>query len=237
VINLLKNPDFEAGFRNVNGIGELTVANDWLPWWALGRSAEGNQDRHRPEYKPELRSYNSGRGRVLDGNQGQKVFTTFAPHCGGIYQTISVTPGIWYRLSGWAYLWGSSKDNPDEAAKPWPKMSAMAGINPWGRVDFAHRTTVWGMEALDQYNAWCDVSVIAQAWSHTITVTLASIAEYGTKHVDAYWDKASLVELGDWGTTEPPTPPEPPPAGTVDYDRIGRVVRAELDSTHWISGP
>ena len=83
---LLVNGDFEGGIREWQGIGELTVAEGWTPWFVEGGG------KHRPEYKPE--QIGVGKGRVYQGDYATKQFTTYAKQDGGIYQEVhEVTPG------------------------------------------------------------------------------------------------------------------------------------------------
>jgi hypothetical protein len=59
-------------------------------------------------------------------------------------------------------MWSSNRDDPDQSEQP-GKMSGLVGINPWGRTDLQHRTTIWGKEALEAYDQWIEIAVIAQA--------------------------------------------------------------------------
>jgi len=225
-VNLLQNSDFEEGFHQHSGIGELTVADNWSPWY----SEEGG--RHRPEYKAEIA--NVGKGRVYHGDKAQKQFTTFAPQDGGIYQQIhGVTPGKWYTFSAWVYVWSSNHDDPDTSNYP-GKYSALVGINPWGDTQALYRTTVWGKEALEQYDHWVQVSVTAQAWSNKIVVFTRGDAIWGVKHNDSYWDYLSLAEAGGPSPTTPT--PYPTPGNCPSLEEIRNVIRNEIDDTHIIVG-
>ena len=76
----LKNKDFCDGFRNVDDVAELTVANDWEPWWQEGGVPEEVRDANeagylwRPEYKPES-ARDFGYKRVRTGDFAQKFFS------------------------------------------------------------------------------------------------------------------------------------------------------------------
>ena len=207
--NLLQNPGMEGDYYQFDGVGELTIAPRWRPWFVQEPGV------HRPEFKAE--TVGVGSGRVHSGDKAQKQFTTFARHQGGIYQVVQVTPGEWYTFSAWAYVWSSSEDNPDESVRD-GKYSALVGINPWGDERATYRTTVWGKEALNVYNQWVRVSVTAEAWSDNIVVFTHGACEYGVKHSDSYWDDCVLTLADMGGGTEPPPPPPPP--GDVDYARI-----------------
>ena len=194
----LANPGLEDGFRYVDGVGELEVANAWQPWWLDGPGLK------RPEYKPETRTV--GKARVLDGAYAQKQFTTYSAHDAGLFQEIhGVEVGACYRFSGHAYVWSSGQDNPDSSAGD-GKYSVLVGINPWGDNRGGVRTTVWGKEALQVYNRWVQVEVVAQAWAPKITLFSRGVAVWGVKHNDSYWDSFALEQVPCAGSVATATP-------------------------------
>lgn len=198
----LANPGFEDGFRAVRGIGELVVANDWWPWYEEATHSPSGQRYHRPEYKPE--EVGVGSGRVLAGTWGQKQFTTYAPHNGGIYQQVSVTPGQWYKFTGNVWIWSSSENNADHSIGP-GFYRAMLGCNPWGDTWGPRDTTVWGQEIVDRYDEWVELSVTCQAWGDVLTLFTRGNPVYAVHHNDSYWDltSLSLVTVGALPTYTP----------------------------------
>ncbi len=216
------NPGFEGGFRDYGGIGELTVANGWRPWYV---ESDGT---HRPEYAAETRF--TGRGRVRDGAFAQKQFTTYSKQDGGVVQEVSTVPDEWYTFSAWVYVWSTNRDNPDSSPGPTGSYSALVGINPWGDCRATYRTTVWGREALRVYNQWVQVSVTAQAWSDKICLFTRGAAEYAVKHNDSYWDTLALRQESR-GTCPTPSPcPTAIPGGEncPSLEQIADVVGQEL---------
>jgi len=244
----LTNPGFECGFYEA-GAGELQIGQGWGLWY------DPDPSMHRPEYKPEM--VGVGRGRVHSGTYAQKLFTTYSAHNGGVLQEVyDVTPGNWYRFSFWAYQWSSREDNPDVSVKD-GKCSVIAGINPWGDTNALYRTTIWGQEALQVYDQWVRVEVVAQAWSPKIVVIAGQSCIWPVEHNDGYLDDAFL-ELANVGTVPTPVPqpthtpyptytPEPTqpcptsePGTGFDYTEIERRVRsvvgtvvAEREPVHW----
>lgn len=215
--SVLLNPNFENGFHLHGGVGELQLANDWQPWWNDG-SVEGNQGK-RPEYREERQAF--GAGRVKEGTSAQKHFTTFSAQDAGIFQIIEdVTPGEWYEFNAWVWCWSSAQDDPNHSTDP-GKMSALVGLNPWGDGRALYRTTIWGEEALEQYDKWVQVSVTAQAFSSRIAVFTRGIQVWAAKHGDFYWDQARLVKAFDEPTPTPPVPPTPP----GDFTEIITAIR------------
>jgi hypothetical protein len=230
-MTMLTNDDFEGTFREFNGIGELKVAEGWVPWYV-----EGN-GYHRPEYGPE--SLAIGSGRVYQGTFAQKQATTFAKHDGGIYQQVSVEPGQWYEFSSRVYIWSSEENDPDVSERP-GKYAALVGINPWGDARAMYRTTIWGKESIGDdgllaYDQWMHVFVIAQAWTDKIVVFTRGEALFAAHHQDSYWDACHLRQVGIPGGEPTPTP-EPGP-GEVDYKRIRSVMRDELAQREPIRWP
>jgi hypothetical protein len=103
------------------------------------------------------------------------------------------------------YVWSSEYSDPDLSKSPTGKYSALVGINPWGDCRATYRTTVWGKEALQEYDRWVRVSVTAQAWSDAICVFTRGTAEWAVKHNDSYWDTLTFAEVAG---------PEPAPTYT-----------------------
>jgi len=197
----LNNPGFEQGFYLQDGVGELEVANGWTAWYVEGQNSPGGQRYHRPEFKPE-----PSWGRVLAGDYAQKMFTTYAPHNGGLRQEVQVTPGSWYRFCANVYVWSSSEDNPDQSVRA-GRYRAMVGANPWGDWNAMADTTIWGQEIVDVYNRWATVCVTFEAWSDRVALFTRGNPWYGSKHNDSYWDQLSLRELASPGTGPTATPP------------------------------
>lgn len=200
---MITNAGFESGFYKYQNIGELEVANGWEPWYLEKTNSPTKIEYHRPEYKPE--KVGIGRGRVHSGTFGQKQFTTYSPHDGGLRQNVDVEKGKWYRFSSWVYVWSSGEDNPDVSKNP-GRYRAMVGANPW--ADWAKAdTTIWGEEALDVYDRWVQVKVIFQAWMNRASLFTRGNPWYGAKHNNSYWDEIELVQLADVGTEPEPSVP------------------------------
>jgi len=237
----ITNPGFEGDFYLSGGVGELVIGDGWNVWY------DPSSKHHRPEYKPE--TVNIGRGRVHSGQNAQKLFTTYSTHDAGLYQIVYGTePGQWYRFSMWAYQWSSSQDNPDWSEGD-GKCSALVGINPWGDTNVMRRTTIWGQEAMQVYDHWTRVEVVAQAWSDRIVVAFRHTCQWPVEHNDGYFDDAhlELASVATGGPTSTPLPTYTPyptytpaptstprvepcptcePGASIDYAEIERIVRA-----------
>ena len=216
--NLLRNPGFEAPYNPWNGIGPITVAHDWTPWWS--EQPDHNPPWFRPEWKPaEGFLYPD---RVLSGERAQQWFTFHASHYAGMYQQVfNVQPGVRYQFSIYAQVWSSTEDNASVSVLP-ANPHLQIGIDPTGNWNPFSGDIVWSGEAsmssvIDQ---WGYVVVEATASSSTITVFMKTNPDFANKHNDTYWDNASLIVAGQapppTSTTAPPTAvpsetPIPPP--------------------------
>lgn len=200
--DLLANGDFEGGSRNYDGIGELTVANNWYPSYV----EDASRNIRRPEYKIE-----QGTSRVVQGKQGQKWFVTYGRMFGGIYQQVDVDCGDWLEGRCTFIVWSTNTDDLVSTA-PDGKLAGLVGINPWGRTDAWHRTTVWGKESVDPatgllaYDRQVNVSVVAQAFGSRVTFFAWGDAEFAVKHNDVYLDGCTLRKIAPPGEAITPTP-------------------------------
>ena len=205
----IQNPSMEGAFpKRIDP--EVKIAEGWNEWYTQKALWPGVVNR--PEWGPE--TVNVGRGRVHSGNYAQKMFTVESLHRAGITQQVASTPGKWYKLTAWVWVWSSSQNNPDTSNG---KLHARLGINPWGGGP-DHYASVYGMEALE-YDKWVKLEVYAQAFGGTITLFCESMPEFTVAHNDTYWDDFALEELDS--PTEPPTvepPTGPPVAGECLFD-------------------
>src|SRR5688572_21730721 len=106
--NLLRNPGFEANFRNWNGDPEIVVAEEWYPFWVAHQPADEEWKNRRPIYRPALRSEDPRRVRA--GQGAQMYHTSWATHIAGLMQTVSVPVGQQLRLTAFGQAWSSDAD-------------------------------------------------------------------------------------------------------------------------------
>lgn len=203
---------FEEPFRYYSGISELEVPPGWVPLWIQGEKQGIN---HRPEYKPE-------RDRVRTGKQAAKLFTTHASHDAVLARSIGVAG------SGEVSVVAYGATFTIKAGQ-----ALRVGIDPTDARRFPNERIVWS-EWWGQYNeGWkgeeyhrFDVS--AEPQGNQVTVYLHSRSDYKAQTVAAYWDDVTISQAGE---LEPG--PEPEPGEPVDYERIRRIVREEIDATVW----
>ncbi len=220
--NLLSNPGFEADwgveqshrtivFPGGGGSYEQQIGNIFTPpgWVTWFRHDAGNWDQ------PEVIDawVHQDARRVRNGQKAIKLFTFWRKHDAGFYQTIEgLEPGTSVQFSAYAQAWTCDEDNEDATScgDPWA-MVFKVGIDPQGGNNPFSGNVAWSgdQNSPDQHSLIGPVS--AQVGPEgKVTVFLRSTAKYGYKHMDAYWDDASLV------TTAPGIPPTstPPPEST-----------------------
>jgi len=186
--NALLNPGFEEGFSD-RGVGEVSVANGWFPWWQDGPGQEEGYYR-RPEYKPEDAS-RYGTRRIRSGNFAQKFFNTFSTHNAGLLQQVQVVVGSKLTLSAWVQAWSSQYHDPTNVTSP-GNYRVYAGIDPTGGTDWSSPNVVWSAPQME-YNAWLRLEVQTTARAGTVTVFLRGQPEFRTQFNDSYWDDICLT--------------------------------------------
>lgn len=208
---MLVNQDFEQGFHIVNGIGELSVADGWRPWW--------NSDSARPEYKDAAPFAN----RLRNGQHAQQWFNTFNTHTAGVYQVVTgLTPGARVLFSAWVQCWSSGENDP--AKSKGGRYRMRIGIEPYGATDPESVDMVWSNDghAIQPYDAYYELTVAAVLRSDRCTCFVWGQPEWPVRNNNAYVDNCTLEILG---SIDPGPDPEP---GTIDYGRVGQVMAEQL---------
>lgn len=202
----LLNGNFEGGFRNVDGIGELEVAHNWHPWWDR-RSA-------RPEYKNAAPFAN----RIHRGVGAQQWFSTRKVHTAGIYQRIAgILPGSVLSLAAWVQAWVTGENDPKVSHG---RYRMKIGIDPYGGIDAESADIVWSDDghAVQPYDAYERLHVECFALSDRCTVFIWGQNEWALRHNNAYVDDCTL-EISEV--------PGPGPGGITE-ERIRDLAREEI---------
>lgn len=226
--NLLRNPGFEGitcapgsppGFCNDNWTRDthdgsvhdnIFVPQGWVVWWRKGG------DYGQPEVKviPRVDPFIGPPTRIHSGNYAVLYFNFYRNQDGGLYQVVTgLPPGATVQLSAYAHGWSCGEDKPYTCGDPY-NQSFQVGIEPNGLADPFSPTVIWSPEqwSPDEYRLIGPVTAQVGA-SGTVVVFLRSKTKWALKHLDAYWDDASLVIVSP-GATATPAPPTPPPTPT-----------------------
>lgn len=211
--NLLSNPSFEEPYT---GSG---TAQNWSQWHQELNSnpkPENCSDRYSvlPKWSPE---YNGN--IIFDGARSQHVGNQFDTWRGGVMQTINVNPGSTYRFT----FYGTGRASNDQYPAPSDgsaNLGIRGGIDPNGSGVWHDGDVVWGGSGSPHMGGgsgnWQQFSVEATASGNQVTVFVqgdTTGAGQCRKHLDIWFDKAELVEVGPPPTNTPPPPP-PQPAAT-----------------------
>lgn len=204
--NLLKNPSFEEGFTG-------GVANQWAKWTISDANAtpQNNCGRKEPTFQ-QMTSATDPK-RVKDGSNSQQILTPVQDpgfgFYGGLQQTISgLTAGKTYRFSVFAHAWSSTKDNPAISEGTGPAYFEV-GIGQGST--YAADPGIKRSGIKDIKDGYQQLTIDAVATGNTITVFTYANPSACSKHNEAFFDAASLTEVGAApantsapGATQPP---------------------------------
>jgi len=202
--NLLTN----GGFEDFGG-GQVAVG--WTSWF---RNTEKQSDCSVAYW------VQPGWGGATDfknsGTYSQFLGNSWDTWMGGVYQTVSVTPGSTYRFSFKAY--GYAGAGGGEASDNGVNLQVRAAVDLTGGSNWGGATAG---NVGSPHQVWQDFSVEFTATGDKVTVfTVADTAVSGVNQcraqLNTYYDDASLVEVGPPPTaTSAPLPTSPPqPAAT-----------------------
>lgn len=237
-------------YYTTDDYGNLTRPDGWSLWCVHAREARHAWDPGNklgwvvPEVKLTEALFNADGSlqkmvypeRWYQGARSIAFFNTWKTSCGGLAQSVQVTPGKTYRFQMYAHAWDSNRDDPkcsggagcEAFAMKWneiptryagdqKKIDALqstlfrVGIDPNGGDDPLSPDIVWSDEWAI-YNAFAPVAVEAKAQSDTITVFTMAMNRWMTKHNDRYMTRLSLTEVGSVAppsVTPPPISPSP----------------------------
>jgi hypothetical protein len=196
VMLAVQNAGFEDGWREVNGVGELKVADHWFPWW--------HQSDARPEFK--IASTSVDANRVRSGSAAQQWFNTYATHTGGVYQQVADVP-VGKRLILTAFVQAFTRNDDADWRKSTGRYRMRIGLDPYGGTNPESQDVVWS-EVIQPYDDWFPLSVESASHADRCTIFVWGQAEWAFKHNNAYVDDCQLVYEDDKDQPEPP-PPQP----------------------------
>jgi hypothetical protein len=212
--NIIQNPGFEEPYSN-------GVAQNWAPQHNNFNADPKPQDCNdsyavQPTWTGELASA----ALILEGARSQKIGNQFDTFQAVVMQTVNVNPGSRYRFSFWSTGRASNEQYPAPSDTS-VNLGIQAGIDPAGRGNFVanFNEIAWGPAGSPHMNGsqanWQQFSVEATATGSQITVfALGNLvgAQQCRAHLDVWFDKSELIEVGPPPTNTPPPPPPQPVA-------------------------
>ncbi len=227
--NLLQNPGFEQPFSG-------GAAGSWQKW---NKTTARSDDACLVAYHV-LPKWNveTAAGFVRAGAASQYIGNNWDTWSGGVYQTVSATPGTTYRFSFYGRGRGTNEASP-AASESSLQMNMRAGIDPNGGGAWNDADVVWG-GAGSPHDSWQQFSVEAKATGNQITVfTAADWAITGVNQcrqfLDTWYDEAQLVAQTPPTATPAPAQPQattpPQPTGGVPTEAGAATVAATMAAT------
>ena len=194
--------------------GNIFTPPGWVTWFRHKPRDDASKGWDQPEVTDAW--IHQDARRVRGGKKAIKLFTFWRRHDAGFFQTIGgLEPGQTVQFSAYAQAWTCDEDPKDATSCGDPQaMIFQVGIDPQGGTNAFSGSVVWSPHQFspDVYSLIGPVTAQVGPGG-TVTVFLRSTAKFPYKHMDAYWDDASLTVAAP---AEPPTnTPEPlPPTPT-----------------------
>ena len=247
--NLLTNPGFEGtscragsapGWCDDNWThdaydgsqhGNIFTPQGWVTWWRKGG------DYAQPEVKviPRVDPFIGPPARINGGNYALLYFNFFRLQDGGLFQKVNgLAPGATVQLTAHAHGWACDEDgSPYSCGDPWTQ-TFQVGIEPNGGTDPFSPSIIWSTEqtAPDTYRA-IGAATAQVGPAGSVTVFLRAKSKWPVKHLDAYWDDASLVVTTEGTPVEPTAEPAAPqPAAPAPQPQPKPTVRPDGAVVH-----
>ena len=220
--NLLQNPGFEQPFSGGS-------AGNWQKWNKT--TAKSDEECLVAYHVLPKWNVETAAGFVRAG-ASQYVGNNWDTWSGGVYQTVSATPGTTYRFSFYGRGRGTNEGSP-AASETNLQMNMRAGIDPNGGTAWNDADIAWGAPG-SPHDTWQQFSVEATATGNQITVFTS--ADWGVTGVnqcrqflDTWYDEAQLV--AQTPPTQPPPTVPPQPTGGVPTEPAAATVAATTAAT------
>ncbi len=195
----------------------IETPEGWVTWW---REAPPEWTQPEvvlmPSSNPTYTDPNLP--RIRSGAYAPKIFGPAGKVDGGLYQIVTgLRPGATVQLTAYVHTWCcnemvGNRGYATTCCDQWG-MWAQLGIEPNGLADPFSPSVIWSQNYYvpDYYQPIGPL--MAQVGANgTVVVFLRSTVKWPEKHIDAYWDDASLTYVGP--VVQPTNTPPPPP--TVD---------------------
>ena len=203
-------PLAQSGNLLQNGGMELPYTKNkwptgWVNWYqeiAKPNDASGLQYALSPNYNAETLTA----VLIRSGEASAHIGRQFDPWNGGLTQSVAAPANAQVRFCAWARLYAQNTNfGKGEPSVTGMNGRASVGIFPNGDATWNTAGVVWSGEA-NPHDTWQQICVTATAGPQG-RVTVFTSNDYrgsGAIHLDAWWDDAELIALGE-APTAPPT--------------------------------
>lgn len=211
--NLLKNPNFETGFTQINA--DAQVATSWSAWWTPHPASAPDWAFLQPNYSPSNTCTQGCDHRIHGGGNAQRMFHFFGAYEAGIYQQVAVPLNVDLQFSIYAQGWSSQQNDPINSSLGGTDMQMKIGIDPTGGTDPKSPNVVW-TQPRNILDSWYQFSVYARSQNTTVTVFTYANPFDSRRNNEVYWDDAALSVLsGDLAATAQASYPTATPVPIV----------------------
>ncbi|MBI5566100.1 MAG: LysM peptidoglycan-binding domain-containing protein [Chloroflexi bacterium] len=235
--NLLQNPGMEQPYQ---GCGSGNTASGWGCWYteiAKPDDASGLQYSAKAYFISETNAK-----LVRSGSVSQHMGYQIDPWIGGLKQTVTVPANAQLRFCAWSQLFANNTPYGKEPSVSFYEGRSRVGIFPNGEANGNTPGIAWS-GAINPHNDWQQVCVTVTAGPQGKVTVLTSndYRGYAATHLDAWWDDAELVVVGEAPTPQPtagstqpqpttpaqPLPTAAPPVTNADGSVVHTIVSGD----------
>jgi LysM repeat protein len=214
--NLLQSPGLNLPYDN----GKQPTG--WGRWFQLidkPSDASALQYAVAPTFSAETNPSGKFPQLVLEGTASQHIGRQFDPWIGGVYQNVSNIPvGAQVRFCAYSRLYANNTDFGKEPSVTGMNGRSQVGVFLNGDALWDNPGIVWSGQG-NPHDTWQNICVTAGPAGPAGKVTVFVRNDWrgsGAIHLDAWWDQAELVILGDQPTATPQAQqPQPQPQPTA----------------------
>ena len=210
--NLLTNSSFDSGFYSSGGNPDIQVGNGWAAWHEdSGQKSDCPPCNYvlGPKWISEANT-----ALVQQGSHSQHVGNEYDPWHGGVFQTVTATPGARARFTAYIRVRASNEQYPDPSYTNFIA-NGQVGIDPNGSGNWTSGVSWSG--TVNSHDTWQPVSIEATTGAAGKVSVFISANWRGqtAAHLDAWFDNASLETVSALPTSAPgqptstPIPPQP----------------------------
>ena len=206
--NLLQNPSFDLPYADnqyANGWGHYRITipkPDDASALEYSNSADFNAETDPSGKFPQL---------ILEGDASQHIGLQQDPWIAGVKQTVSVPPGSQVRFCAYSRLYANNTQFGKEPSVTAMNGRSQVGIFLNGEANWDNPGIVWSGTA-NPHDTWMNICVTGSPVGDTGQVTVFTKNDWrgnAAVHLDAWWDQAELVTLGDQPTPQPTAATQP----------------------------